>query len=178
MTDPRDIQLACGTPIVNLVEQVFEGAQASDPGHQADCPHCQAALRKLESVYDRMTGLAAEPVAAPPDLVQNVMRRLRRDRTRVLVSADPHGSVTVEQAVIVQIARLAALEIEGVAFASVQLTRGAPPGSVALSAQIVVDYGPPISSLAATVRDRIQQHVARYGGILVTAVDLAVEDIE
>ena len=178
MTDRRDTQLACGTPIVNLVEQVFEGAQASDPGHQADCPHCQAALRQLESVHDRMTGLAAEPVAAPPDLVQNVMRRLRGDRTRVFVSADPHGSVTVEQAVIVQIARLAALEIEGVAFASVQLTGDASPGSVALSVRIVVDYGPPIKSLAATVRDRIHQHVARYGGIPVTAIDLAVEDVE
>ncbi len=177
VSDHRQDRLPCGAGLEALVVQVFDGAAPNDPGHQADCPHCRAALARLGSVHHTVGTLAAEPVTAPPGLVRGVMHRLRRDEAGVLVSADGRGTVTITERVVTQVAARSALAVPEVAFASVQLVDGLRVAPLRLSARLVVRFGPSLPVVAEAARRRIRAAVEELAGVPVDAVDVLVDDL-
>lgn len=72
-------RLRCGTRVAALVDQVAEGVPPDDPTHQARCPHCRAALRELEQLWDRVREAAREDVQPPRRLIDDVVRRVRQE---------------------------------------------------------------------------------------------------
>jgi hypothetical protein len=70
--------LPCGADLDALVAQVADGAAPRDPGHQAGCPHCQAALARLRELWSLADRLARERVEAPERIDAVVMGRIRR----------------------------------------------------------------------------------------------------
>jgi hypothetical protein len=70
--------LPCGADLDALVAQVADGAPARDPGHQAGCAHCQAALARLAELWSLAGRLARERVEAPERIDAVVMGRIRR----------------------------------------------------------------------------------------------------
>jgi hypothetical protein len=70
--------LPCGRDLDALVAQVADGAAPRDPGHQAGCPHCQAALAQLQELWSLAGQLARERVDAPERIDAVVMGRIQR----------------------------------------------------------------------------------------------------
>ena len=70
--------LPCGADPGLLVDQVADRLAPADPGHQAGCPHCQAALAQLEELWSLAGRLARERVEAPERIDAVVMGRMRR----------------------------------------------------------------------------------------------------
>jgi hypothetical protein len=70
--------LPCGGDLDALVAQVADGAAPRDPGHQAGCPHCQAALAQLQELWSLAGQLARERVDAPERIDAVVMGRIQR----------------------------------------------------------------------------------------------------
>ena len=69
--------LACGADLDALVAQVADGVPG-DLAHQATCPHCQAALARLNELWELVDQLARERVEAPERIDAVVMGRIRR----------------------------------------------------------------------------------------------------
>jgi hypothetical protein len=70
--------LPCGADLDAMVAQVADGAAPADPGHQAGCRHCQAALARLGELWSLAGRLARERVEAPEQIDAVVMGRIRR----------------------------------------------------------------------------------------------------
>ncbi|MEJ7798688.1 MAG: hypothetical protein WKF42_09330 [Solirubrobacteraceae bacterium] len=170
-------RLACGADLHQLAEQVFEGAAPADSRHQRSCPQCQAALRRIRAVADDVQGLAAEPVAIPPGLLRSVMSRLRSAPALVTVDVHARGATMVAEDVFNEVARRAALSVEGVGYASVLASEPAASGMVGLRVRLVVVYGPSLPALAVAVRVAVQRDVARLTGATLDCVDVAIDDL-
>lgn len=170
-------RLPCGTGLEALVLQVFDGAPPADPGHQADCSHCQAALARLGAVQGTVGSLAAEPVVAPPGLVHDVMYRLRRDGDGILVGAGSTGSVTLAERIVRQVASQAALAVPEVTFASVALVDESRVAPLRLSVRLVVGFGPPLAEVADAVRHRVRAAVEELAGVPVAEIDVLIDDL-
>jgi hypothetical protein len=70
--------LPCGRRLDPLVDQVADGAEPRDPGHQSTCPHCRGALAELHELWSLAEQLARERVEAPERIDAVVMGRLQR----------------------------------------------------------------------------------------------------
>lgn len=171
----EDARLACGTCLLALVEQVSEGTPPADPAHQATCPHCRRALARIGSVMEDVRGLAEEPVAVPHDLARQVMRRLRGERSQIALSPSARGRTVVNESLVAQVARRAALAVPDVAFASAVVEES--EAVVRVSVRLVVAYGPSLGRIAATVRERVVVELAELTGVRVERVDVSVEDL-
>jgi hypothetical protein len=69
--------LPCGADLDALVAQVADGVPG-DLAHQAGCPHCQAALARIEEMWSLAGQLAQERVEAPDRIDAVVMGRIQR----------------------------------------------------------------------------------------------------
>jgi uncharacterized alkaline shock family protein YloU len=112
-------QVPCGIDIDSLLEQVAEGRATERDEHQANCPHCQAALIELADVWAPVRHLAEQPVATPTGILADVIRqidRLTHDMWYTLHQAEA-GAIKVAARVIAVTARQAALRVPGVRIA-------------------------------------------------------------
>jgi len=175
LSDDRG-QLACGTEVDALVKQVTQDAPPTDPAHQQDCAHCARALEGISSVWHDVRGFAEQPVTVPAGLLRQVMSRVRSQSTLLALTSQPLGSTTVSAAVVGQIARRAAVGVDGVAFASASVT-DAPDGSVTVRVRLIAAYGPSIDALADDVRARIVTAIMALCGVPVAIVDVFVDDV-
>ncbi len=168
--------LPCGTDLDTLVRQVTQGVAPADPAHERDCAHCRRALERIRAVWHDVRGFAEQPVAVPGDLLRRVMARVRIHTTQVSLPGQSLGSTTVSAAIVGQIARRAAVEIDGVAFASA-LASNTEDGLVTVRVRMIITYGPSIDALADTVRGRIVTSVMALTGVTVAIVDVFVDDV-
>jgi len=175
LSDDRG-QLACGMEVDALVKQVTQGTPAVDPAHQRDCAHCARALEGIRSVWRDVRGFAEQPVTAPGDLLRQVMSRVRSQSTLFLLASQPLGSTSVSAAVVGQIARRAAADVDGVAFASA-FVANAPDGSATVRVRMIIAYGPSIDALANAVRARVVTAVMALTGARVAGVDVFGDDL-
>jgi len=169
--------LECGVDLHELARQVFEGAVAGDPEHQARCRYCQRALERIRAVYADLHGLAAERVPVPASLLRSVMARLRGMPALVTIDVDPRGTTTVSERVVSAVARRAARSVRGVSYASALTTDASPTGRVGLRVRLVVAYGPPLGPIAEQVREEITRQVVTVTGATLSAVHVAVDDL-
>jgi hypothetical protein len=170
-------RLPCGRDLDHLVEQVFDGVAPREPEHQAQCPHCQAALQRLRAARDGLGAVRAEPVVAPRALVGDVLARVRAAGTHVTVDAGAGGSTRSSADVVSSVAQRAAAGVDGVAYASAVVTEALETGVVALRVRLVVGYGPSALKLAAEVRSAVERDVERLTGATLRAVDVVIDDV-
>jgi uncharacterized alkaline shock family protein YloU len=173
---PAPPLLECGRDLLVLVEQVSEDLPPAEPEHQARCPFCQEALRRLRVAFDALRDLAGEAVRPPRGLSARVLDVLRRERDSVLVAASAGGRDTVSEVIVAQIARRAALSVQGVRGASVVPARG-DDGGVVLDVHVTVALGPSLPDLAAQLREAVVAHVWTLAGVRITSVDVTVDDV-
>ncbi len=203
---PPDAVLACGRPLGPLVEQAAEGSPPADPGHQAGCRHCRAALVELEGIWSDVGELAGEDVRAQSDLVAAAMRRIRtggRERAPLPRPAPqsrpvatrgsghaqlegPHGATRIGAGVLAAIAGRAALATAGVrALRGHRRASARPPatgveldaGAVAITLELVVELGPPLPALVTAVRAAVIAEIAALAGLARVSVHVTVADI-
>jgi len=135
-------RLPCGADLATLIDQVAEGLPPERPGHQETCPHCQAALRQLEQLWGVVSEVAREEVVRPRGLVENVVRRIRRELwalgqlpletivprlVRHALLAGPGGVTRIADTVVARLVARVVRETPGVYALSVRGV-GAVPG--------------------------------------------------
>lgn len=170
-------RLACGADLHELARQVFEDAAPADAEHQRSCPHCQAALRRIRAVAHDVQGLAAEPVAIPASLLRSVMSRLRSAPALVTVDVHTRGATMVASDVVAEVARRAALSVDGVNYASVVTSEPTLTGVVGMRVRLVVAYGPVLHAVADGVRAAVADDIATLTGATLRSVDVTIDDL-
>ncbi|MGW6130384.1 Asp23/Gls24 family envelope stress response protein [Cellulomonas sp. NPDC055163] len=199
MSTTDDSRLPCGARYDDLLIQVVDRTPPHDPGHQATCPHCRAALADLAATWEPLHELADEDVRAPDSILAAVMthvRELARHTWYAYVPSE-QGHTRIGARVIGAVARLAAEELSGVALAVGQGHAGAHPrpatgarrasgsatdvgvaGShVVIDIQVAVELGTPIPTTAARLRAHIARAVAAHLGLTTVEVNITVVDI-
>lgn len=178
MTHDASTTLECGHDLLELVEQVTDGAIPADPEHQANCPYCQEALCRLRAANGQLRALAGERVDVPRGLTRRVMAQLRRERGRVPLASSPAGADTASDLVIVQIARRAARSIEGVRNCSVTLDPVEADGILALTIHLTAVLGPSLPELTEQVRAAVVADLLALAGLQAGAVAVVVDDVD
>jgi uncharacterized alkaline shock family protein YloU len=173
---PAPPLLECGRDLLVLVEQVADDLPPAEPEHQARCPFCQEALRRLRVAFGALRDLAGEAVRPPRGLSARVLDALRRERDGVLIGDAAGGRDTVSETIVTQIARRAAAAVEGVRGTSVVAARD-DDGGVVLDVHVTAGIGPSLPDLAAQLREAVIAHVWALAGVRVTTVDVTVDDI-
>jgi uncharacterized alkaline shock family protein YloU len=174
-TDDRR-RLPCGTDLAELTRQVFDGTPPADPGHQRECRHCRRALRRIRAVADDVRGVAAEPVQVPATFLESVMARIRSRPKLITVEVSGSGLTTVADHVVGEVAREAALRVEGVRHAAV-IASEATVGTVDLRARLVVSYGPAMPPLAERVRGAITRSLVGGVGVRTESIEILIDDL-
>lgn len=101
------LKLPCGRTVDSLWDSVVSGAELDS--HAASCPHCQTALEGLRALHSATEELVAEEVAAPPSLLERVMRVVRTearsgDTVPLVWGPDPASISTKAVAAVVRFA--------------------------------------------------------------------------
>lgn len=171
-------RLDCGVDLLDLVEQVSDGTPPADPAHQADCPYCQQALRRLRTASGQLRDLAGEPVRVPPGLASRVMAQLRRERGRVPIASGVHGTDTASDVVVLQVVRRAARSVDGVRQCSVSLHPATADGELSLTLHLTASLGPSRPDLAEAVRRAVAADVLALTGLRTGRVTVEIDDVE
>ncbi|MFC5746725.1 Asp23/Gls24 family envelope stress response protein [Actinomadura rugatobispora] len=136
------------------------------------------------------------PPAAPPAAPAPEERQAPAIPTATS-AAVVKGRITIEDQVIEKIARLAALEVEGVAASSVRPSSpggpagGAPPegtgrpggrgpahdNEISLDLTLTVEYGRVVMDVAKEVKTNVARVVSQMLGMRVVAVNISVDDV-
>jgi hypothetical protein len=181
VTDDRE-QLPCGTQLEQLIVQIADREPPIDPRHQADCPYCQATLRRLRTGWADLRRLNAEPVPIPADLTVRIMARARalaRQTAGALVLGTPRGETRIAHTVVTRSIQRIALAVPGVVFASVRAIAPDPPDPARLSVSIrlVIAFGPSVGATTHALRTLIDRRIPRLTGGRIARIDILVDDI-
>ena len=174
--------LPCGVRLEDLLLQVADAAPPADEAHQATCPYCQTALRRLRRDWADVTELANQPVSVPRGLTQQIMahvRSLAAQASDYILLGHPQGESRISHIVIGRVAQRLVSTVPGIVFASVRAEPHTPPQAdrVALSIQLVVRFGPALHPLAESVRHRVQRHTPRLTGARIERIDITINDM-
>lgn len=201
--DWRAERLPCGRELGGIVEQVGEGRGDERDAHQRTCLYCQTALEDTERMWSPVRRYAEEPVEIPDDLVESLVRRVRRllDLGWITLSRTAREVTKVSGWIVAAVAELAADRTPGVARVGSSAgrvrdvlrgarTAGAGERSVvggravqvgdreaAVDLDLVADYGPSVVDLAETVRRNVRREVAQLTGLDVVEVNVHVADV-
>jgi uncharacterized alkaline shock family protein YloU len=174
--------LPCGRSAADLVDLAAGDAAAVSPElaeHAAGCPHCQAELARQRPAWHLVRSAAEAPVVTPPELVDRVLDSLRglRGRTggHAIELAEPDGTLTVSESVVVVIAR--ALVREHAETRGDIWERGVEFGDDGLVVRIAVAYGVDIAAATDALRRHVHTGLVGHLGDAVPAVQVDVVDV-
>ena len=202
-TDPQDTahldsgeRLPCGADIDALLEQVSAGRGDRRDAHQAECPHCTAALAEYYRLWAPVRRTAYTEVRAPDSVLAEALRRLRD-----VVSDPDYGSIVgpegitrISGRVVVITARETAQTIEGVRVALSTLTTGTPTTaapseeavrvvagvaghSTAVEVTLAADYRTDLVALGERIRAEVETRVRELTGLDPVAVTVHIDDV-
>lgn len=174
--DDSGPRLECGRPAQSLLEAATEPGTILDT-HQQRCPYCQAELRALRRRWSMVRAEAAAPVMVPAGLVNRMVGRLRS------VLAEPsylevpsvRGRLRVARSVVEDIARQTVRE-HGLSVVGCRVVSEST--GLAVEVHVVMPYGVAMARRADAARQAVIAAVAAYAGLDVTAVDVAVVDLQ
>ncbi|MBV9944829.1 MAG: hypothetical protein JO262_22080 [Solirubrobacterales bacterium] len=174
--------LPCGVRLDELLIQVADAAPPADEAHQATCPYCQTALRRLRREWAGVTELAHQPVRVPASLTHRIMSHVRSlavQASDYILLGHPRGETRISHIVIGRVAQRLVTTVPGIVFASVRVEPQRPPQAdrVTLSIQLVVRFGPALHPLAESVRQRVERRTTRLTGAHIERVDVTVNDM-
>lgn len=201
-------QLPCGTLFDTLLDQVADETPATDPEHQANCPHCRAAIAELTDIWMPVRELVQQPVNPPDTLTASVMERVVAIATHgwyAVIQDDP-GVNRIAAWVVAVIARRAAASVTGVGAVRGQVTPMASsildvraeyeqsqpsPGQrtkaagigvagrrVVVAITITAQRDQRLPLLAEQIRSAVTRHVRALTGLEVIAVDVEISDLD
>lgn len=201
-------RLPCGTLFDTLLDQVADETPPQDPEHQANCPHCRAAIAELTEIWMPIRDLAQQPVTPPDTLTASVMERVMAIATHgwyAVLQGNP-GVNRIAAWVVAVIARRAAASVAGVGAVRGQITpmaasivdvraeyqRAQPsPGRrqqavgigvagrrVVVAITITAEPDQRLPVLAEQIRSAVTHRVHALTGLEVVAVDVEVSDLE
>lgn len=192
-----DHRLECGTELAGLVDQVAEGREPEDPGHQAACAHCEATLAQLDRIWSEVREVAREEVAPPYSVVATVISRIRRGLLpdafglpleqvvprlvrHALLDAE-RGTTRIADAVVADVVRVAARRIAHARLLGSPSRAGieveVAHGSVRIALRLGLSYGVSVPAVVLAMRDAVIADVEALMGLRVTGVDITVEDV-
>ncbi|MBV9535830.1 MAG: Asp23/Gls24 family envelope stress response protein [Solirubrobacterales bacterium] len=177
-----DERLPCGVALETLLIQVADQRPLKDPAHQASCPYCQAALRRLEQGWEDLQAVARQPVAIPEGLTAKIMTQVRALAGYVadsILLGHPRGETRISHAVIGALAQHLALRVPGVVFASARLhpQESTQPRRVKLALKLVVAFGPAIEMIVDALRENLRRRIPALTGAELDRIDITISDI-
>lgn len=191
-------RLACGTSYDSLIDQVVNRAGPADARHQANCPHCRAALAELRTLWAPVLELADTHVRAPADILTTVMTRVHElgRHTWHAVIPTERGQTRIAARVVAAVARLAAEELPAVTLAlgegrtTEHATRhqiahaedatnvGVAGTHVVVDVQVAVEIGTNIPATAEQLRTHVAHHIATQLGLTATEINVTIADVQ
>lgn len=188
-----DEWLPCGAAVDEVLAQVADGHAARRSNHQAECPHCQAALAEYDRLWSPVREVADAPVSPPESPLQAALSHIRGtpyDPTCGVLAGD-QGQTRIAARVVVVIARETAQDVPGVrvALSRLRLSGAAPvvhenPVRVGLAGQsaaivltVAATYGTDLHELAERIRTAVAGQVRAATGLEPVAITIAVEDV-
>lgn len=182
--EPADLD---GHTIEELSDYLDAGRQPVDPAIEASAS-CQAALDSLERLRALTPELLAADIAEQPSpdesWVQRILGSIALDaragrRIPIAVSA-PDADIGITEGAVRGLIRGAERAVDGVvvgrcSFAGDVTVAGE---AIRVRVEVSVPHGQPIHRLAAQLRSEITARLAAHTTINLTAVDIAVEDIQ
>lgn len=200
--DPPAESLPCGRSVDDVLDQVAEGRGTDRDAHQAQCPHCQAALSEYERIWAPVRELGDERVKAPDSILETALAQIRRAIEHpdygVITSSD--GLTRVSARVVVVAARQGAQQVPGVRVAlSKHLAEvpgePGPPGvpvdgdpaedvaagvtgsSAAVQITLAADYGTDLVRLGELVRSSVTSSVREITSLEPAQVTVIIDDV-
>ncbi len=177
-----DERLPCGVPLETLLIQIADQCPVEDPAHQASCPYCHAALRRLQQGWEDFQAVARQPVAIPEGLTAKIMAQVRALASYVsdsILLGHRRGETRISHAAVGALAQRLALRVSGVLFASVRIHPQEPtqPRRVTLALKLVVAFGPPIEVIVAALRENLRHRIPVLTGAELDRIDITISDI-
>lgn len=181
-TSSNGERLPCGASFAELLAQVVDHQPPSDPAHQATCPFCQSALRRLRQDWAQVEALTLQPVELPPGLIVKIMTRVRTLTAQVadsVVLGGVSGETRISHVAVSRVIQHLAATAPDVVFASVKLLPHKPahPRRLSVAIQLVVAFRPAVKTIAEGVRDRIRRRATPLTGAELTRIDIDITDI-
>ena len=184
--NPRD-RLPCGAAVDDLIGQVTDGATAQRTPHQADCPHCQAALAEYDRLWGPVQDLVDAPVPVPDSILEHAMRAIRTAGTNIgygTVHTDK-GDNRIADRVVAITARITAERIDGVRAAltggdphiDVHAAAGTLGSTAAVHLTLAVSYGTDLPALATRIRTAVATRIRDVTGLEPAEITIVIDDI-
>ena len=205
VTEELPERLPCGADLPTVLEQAFERPDAPLTGHQVRCVHCSAALAEYSRLFAPVRAAVAEVVLPPPDLLDAVLRQVRRlaGSPGWAVIAGSDGATRISTEVVVRAVRSTVDAVPGVRVSLVDAeprpTAGSPgprPGArttgpvpaggiavgttgstVAVEVTVAADYGTNLPALGRVVNDRVREVLFRMFGLRTAASTVHIDDV-
>jgi hypothetical protein len=154
--------LPCGRTVDGLWEQVRSGGTGD--AHTQSCPHCLTTLDGLSALRVATRALVAEDVAAPPSLLDRVMRVVRTEARRgatVVLFGGPDSAVVSIRA-IAGLVRFVVDSRRELYPVHVRVTNGSEFGlvDVAVRAEVLGE----LSAISGTVERELRESLAAVLG--------------
>ncbi len=173
--------LACGRDAA----QVWDHAARSElDEHERGCPHCAAAgadARTLDRLVHRM---AAEPLAPPPSVMDQVMGAVLAElRPPDLLSlASPYGPARLSRPAAAAVLRHVVDRVGGMQARSCRIAPlaeagGTGPTAVLVAMTVTAQFGVDLASVSARVRQLLVAAGEQALGIPVCRVDIDIVDV-
>lgn len=188
-TDPT---LPCGAATDDLLEQAVDTPDAPLTPHQRACQWCRPTLTEFHELFAPLRRAVAEPVAVPPTLIDQVVRRIRAlvDGRQWVAVEGPDGRIRVAVTIVLRTVNRSAEEVDGVrgslaalvgetdraAGADIVVASDTAGAGLSVRLDLAVDFGIDLHRLADTVRERVSDQLAA-SGVPVSAVDVHVDDL-
>lgn len=195
MTDaPEPVErLACGARVDLIFDQVSAGRADVPTAHQADCPHCRAALAEYDRLWRPIREMAASDLRAPESVLDRAFARLRA------ATADPgyatlpgtRGVTRIAARIVVVTARETTQHIAGVRVAlsrllpdadgttgpAPQVVAGVAGRSTAIEITLAAEYGTDLEALGATIRAEVARRVRELTGLEPIDIAVHIDDV-
>ncbi len=185
-------RLPCGALADEVLTQVADGRGARRTAHQAQCPHCQAALAEHERLWAPVRDLEHEPVRVPEGPLQRALGHVRasaHDPTYGVLTGD-QGQTRVAARVVVVTARETAETVGGVRVALTGLAAepswgerdrpvqvGLAGQSTAIVVTVAATYGQDLHALGRRIRSTVAERVRTVTGLEPVAIRVVIEDV-
>jgi hypothetical protein len=169
-------RLPCGRLEESLLEAATEPATILD-AHQQRCPHCAAALQTLRRRWSAVLAEAGAPVPVPAGLVERMVSRIRTALAEpgYLEVPSARGRLRIARSVVEDIARQVVGD-HGLTVVGCRAQR--EPHGLTIEVRVVLPYGVAAAREAQRARAAVIAAVSEWAGLDVTAVDVAVVDVQ
>lgn len=171
VNDPDDPDLLpCGESVDALLRRLRAGRPS---GHERRCPHCRAAAEELRVLSAAQAEADREAVAAPPDLVDQVMRTVRAEADSggfVTLDAGGRGWTRMRREAVAALLRAACDTVPGTAVGRCRFSTGPDGIAVELTARFTGEV--PAPRLADELRRAVRRSALHHLGRRVTRVDV------